>query len=100
MVSQTFSFHFIIFLYQFWALQLCSLVAFWECLWILGCYICLIQSSCAQQWPAAMYSASAVERATEFCFFEAQDTKDLPKNWQVPDVLFLLILQPAQSASE
>jgi hypothetical protein len=41
---------------------------------------CLIQSNCAQQWPAAMYSASAVERATEFCFFEAQDTKDLPKN--------------------
>jgi hypothetical protein len=47
-----------------------------------------------------MYSASAVERATEFCFFESQDTKDLPKNWQVPDVLFLLILHPAQSASE
>ena len=47
-----------------------------------------------------MYSASAVERATEFCFFEAQDTKDLPKNWQVPDVLFLLILHPAQSALE
>jgi hypothetical protein len=45
-----------------------------------------------QQWPAAIYSASAVERATEFCFFEAQDTRDLPKNWQVPDVLFLLIL--------
>jgi hypothetical protein len=44
--------------------------------------------------------ASAVERATEFCFFEAQDTKDLPKNWQVSDVLFLLILHPAQSASE
>jgi hypothetical protein len=47
-----------------------------------------------------MYSASAVERATGFCFFEAQDTKDLPKNWQVSDVLFLLILHPAQSASE
>jgi hypothetical protein len=47
-----------------------------------------------------MYSASAVERATKFCFFEAQDTKDLPKNWQVPDVLFLSILHPAQSASE
>jgi hypothetical protein len=47
-----------------------------------------------------MYSASAVERATEFCFFEAHDTRDLPKNWQVPDVLFLSILHPAQSASE
>jgi hypothetical protein len=32
-----------------------------------------------------MYSASAVERATEFCFFEAQDTRYLPRNWQVPD---------------
>jgi hypothetical protein len=47
-----------------------------------------------------MYSTSAVERATEFCFFEAQDTRDLPKNWQVPDVRFLSILHPAQSASE
>jgi hypothetical protein len=33
--------------------------------------VCLIHSNCAQQWPAAIYSASAVERATEFCFFEA-----------------------------
>jgi hypothetical protein len=47
-----------------------------------------------------MYSALAVERATGFCFFEAQDTRDLPRNWQVPDVLFLSILHPAQSASE
>jgi hypothetical protein len=47
-----------------------------------------------------MYSASAVERATRFCFFEAQDTRDLSRNWQVPDVLFLSILHPAQSASE
>jgi hypothetical protein len=47
-----------------------------------------------------MYSALAVERATEFYFFEAQDTKDLPKNRQVPDVLFLSILHHAQSASE
>jgi hypothetical protein len=27
-----------------------------------------------------IYSDSAVERATEFCFFEAQDTRDLPRN--------------------
>ena len=47
-----------------------------------------------------MYSASAVERATEFYFFEAQDTGNLPRNWQVPDVLFLSILHPAQSASK
>jgi hypothetical protein len=42
--------------------------------------VSLIQSNCTQQWPVAIYSASAVERATEFCFFEAQDTRDLPKN--------------------
>jgi hypothetical protein len=30
----------------------------------------LIQSSCAQQTPAATYSASAVDKATEFCFLE------------------------------
>jgi hypothetical protein len=30
--------------------------------------------------PTAIYSASAMDRATEFCFFEAQDTRDLPKN--------------------
>jgi hypothetical protein len=28
----------------------------------------------------AIYSALTVERATEFCFFEAQYTRDLPKN--------------------
>jgi hypothetical protein len=36
-----------------------------------------------------------VERATEFCFFEAQDTRDLPRNRQVPYVLFLSILHLA-----
>jgi hypothetical protein len=44
-----------------------------------------------------MYSTSALERATKFCFFEAHDTRDLSKNWQVPDVLFLSILHPTQS---
>ena len=34
---------------------------------------------CAQQAPAAMYSASAVDKATLFCFLEDQDTSDLPK---------------------
>jgi hypothetical protein len=57
--------------------------------------VSLIQSSWAQQASAATYSASAVERATEFCFLELQDTKDLPRNWQVPDVLFLSTLQLA-----
>jgi len=32
--------------------------------------VCLIQSSWAQHAPAATYSASAVERAIQFCFLE------------------------------
>jgi hypothetical protein len=36
-----------------------------------------------------------VDKATEFCFLELQDTKDLPRNWQVPIILFLSTLQPA-----
>jgi hypothetical protein len=57
--------------------------------------VCLIQSSCAQHCPAATYSASAVDRATDVCFFELQDTRDLPRNWHVPNVLFLSTLHPA-----
>jgi hypothetical protein len=30
--------------------------------------VCLIQSSFAQHWPATTYLASAVDRATKFCF--------------------------------
>jgi hypothetical protein len=36
--------------------------------------VSLIQSSWAQQAPAATYSASVVERATEFCFLELYAT--------------------------
>ena len=39
-----------------------------------------IQRTCAQQAPAATYSASAVERATEFCFLEDHETRQLPRN--------------------
>jgi hypothetical protein len=56
--------------------------------------VCLIQSSYAQHWPATTYSASAMDRATNVCFLELQDSKDLPRNWQVPDVLFLSTLHP------
>ena len=57
--------------------------------------VCLIHNNLAQQLPAAMYSASAVDRATEFCFLELQDTREHPRNWQVPEVLFLSTLHPA-----
>jgi hypothetical protein len=49
----------------------------------------------AQQALVAMYSASAVDKLTLFCFLDDQDTKDLPSKWHPPDVLFLSILQPA-----
>jgi hypothetical protein len=39
--------------------------------------VAFIQRICAQQLPVAMYSASAVESATLFCFFEDQETSDL-----------------------
>ena len=41
---------------------------------------CLLHPrSRAQQDPAAMYSDSAVERDTQFCFFEDQHTSDRPR---------------------
>ena len=44
--------------------------------------VCFIHSNWAQQDPAAMYSDSAVERDTQFCFFEDQHTSDRPRKWQ------------------
>ena len=38
--------------------------------------------------PYRTYSASAVERATEFCFLEDHETRQLPRNWHVSLVLF------------
>ena len=57
--------------------------------------VAFIQSICAQQLPADMYSASAVDNATLFYFFDDQETNDLPSSWHVPNVLFLLTLHPA-----
>ena len=57
--------------------------------------VCLIQSSWAQHAPAATYSASAVEKATQFYFLKLQDTRDHPRNWHIPEVLFWSTLQPA-----
>ena len=44
--------------------------------------VAFIQSNWAQQLPAEMYFASAIE-------------SDLPNSWHVPDVLFLSTLHPA-----
>jgi hypothetical protein len=60
----------------------------------------VIQRSWEQQLAAATYSASVVDWATLDCLQEDQDTKEDPKNWQVPEVDFLSNWHPAKSASE
>jgi hypothetical protein len=42
--------------------------------------VVFIQSISAQQLPANMYSASAVDNATLFCFFDDHEISDLPNN--------------------
>ena len=61
---------------------------------------CLIHKIWAQQLPAIIYSASAVDNTTEFYFLLNHEIKLTPRNWQVPEVLFLSNLHPAKSVSE
>jgi hypothetical protein len=56
--------------------------------------VAFIQRIYAQQLLATMYSASAVESATLFCFFDDQEISDLSNSWHVPDVLLLSALHP------
>ena len=60
----------------------------------------VIQRICAQHKPVAMYSASAVDKANEFCFLLCHETSECPRKCQVSLVLFLLTLQPAKLAFE
>jgi hypothetical protein len=60
----------------------------------------VIQWSLEQQLAAATYSASVVDWATLDCLQEDQDTKEDPKNSQVPEVDFLSNRHPAKSASK
>ena len=57
--------------------------------------VCFIHNNWAQQLPAEIYSASAVEKAIEFYFFEDQEIRDLLRNWQPLEVFFLSTLHPA-----
>ena len=61
---------------------------------------CLSQRICAQQLPATMYLASAVERATQAYFLLCHEMKLEPRRWQVPLLLFLSSLHLAKSESE
>src|SRR4030066_2116456 len=51
--------------------------------------ICFIHSSWEQLLPAAMYSASAVDKDTQFCFLLNHEIRLLPRKKQPPEVLFL-----------
>ncbi|KAK2442714.1 hypothetical protein QL285_013888 [Trifolium repens] len=62
--------------------------------------ICFIQSNCEQLLPVAIYSASAVERATQFCFLLNHEIRLLPRKKHPPEVLFLSSALHAQSASQ
>jgi hypothetical protein len=62
--------------------------------------VCTIQRIYEQQLAAATYSVSVVDCAIEDCLREDQQTREDPRKWQVPKVLFRSIPQPAKSASE
>src|ERR1044072_3005844 len=70
------------------------------CLTLYSLNICFIQINWVQLLPAAMYSASAVERDTQFCFLLNHEIKLLSKKKQPPEVLFLSLALPAQYASQ
>ena len=59
-----------------------------------------IHKTFAHQLPMAIYSASAIDNVTEFCFLENHKISLVPKTWQVPEVLFLSTLHPTKLASE
>jgi hypothetical protein len=60
----------------------------------------VIKRSWEQQLPVATYFASVVDWATLDYLREDQDTKEDPKNWQVPEVDFLSNRHPTKSASK
>jgi hypothetical protein len=62
--------------------------------------VCIIYRIWEQQLAAGTYSASVVDWATEDCFREDQQTREVPRKWQVPELLFQSIPQPTKSASE
>ena len=82
------------------ALVLLHLIGMWSMAIPKSSNYCFIYKTCAQQLPTATYSASVVDKATLYCFFENHDISMFPKNWQVLKVLFLSNLHPPKSASK
>ena len=62
--------------------------------------VAFIHKSWEQQLAAAMYSASVVDKETLARLREDQKTREVPKNWHVPDVDLRSTWHPAKSESE
>jgi hypothetical protein len=62
--------------------------------------VCTIQRIWEQQLAASTYSTSVVDCATKDYLREYQQTREDPRKWHVPEVLFLSIPHPAKSTSE
>src|ERR1051325_1629472 len=82
------------------ALRLSQYNVMTSCVTLYSDNICFIQTICEQLLPAAMYSASTVDKDTQFCFLLNQETRLFPKKKHPPEVLFLSSALPAQSASQ
>ena len=82
------------------ALMLSHFRGMWSRVILKSSSCCFIQRLWAQQLLAAIYYAFVVNNATLTCFLQFQDTRELPKRWHVPLVLFLSTLHPAKLESE
>ena len=71
-----------------------------SCLTLYFVNICLVQTNLEQLLPATIYSASTVDRDTQFFFLLNQDMRLFPRKKHPPYVLFLSSTLPAQSASQ
>jgi hypothetical protein len=88
----------------FFATLMALVISHWSGTWVYSSLkslmVYVIQSSWEQQLAAATYSTSVVDWATLDCLREDQNTKEDPKNRQVPEVDFLSNRHPAKFASE
>jgi hypothetical protein len=88
----------------FFATLMALVLSHWSGTWLYfspkSLIVYVIQRNWEQQLATTTYSGTIVDWATLDCLREDQDTKEDPKNWQVPEVDFLSNRHPAKSASE
>jgi hypothetical protein len=89
---------------EFFATLVALVLSHWSGTWVYSSpkslMVYVIQRSWEQQLAVATYYASVVDWPTLDCFWEDQDTKEDPKNWQVLEVDFLSNRHSAKSTSE